>query len=230
MGVVLLFSKERGRRADRRDATRRWGVFNSYVVLLLGAAQMLVVPALVLAGIAALFQAMPLHYQPHVTPFFVHVSTGYLCYGPSPRPISAVLLVAFSSIVMLLACNPLFDALRSSGPKWAAAILLAPLALFSLVHLVRAGRSCVGLPTLTWTDVPSNELYFWPGLLVARLIGGEAPWGVPQAEPSAFYVELVKWCVVFVIAVWLSVAQFGAWRRGGKIAVAAPDAAARPSQ
>ena len=41
IGVVLLFSKERGRRRSRMDWTRRWGVICSYVVLLLSAAPIL---------------------------------------------------------------------------------------------------------------------------------------------------------------------------------------------
>src|SRR5437660_8079553 len=144
MGVVLLFSKERGRRRNRLDWTRRWGVLCSYVVLLLSAAQVLFIAALVLAGITALFLSMPLKYQPPVTQLFVHLSTAYLRYGAYPKDVSVVVLVAFSSIAILLACVPLFDALRSSAPKWVAEILLAPLALFALMHLAEAVRYELG--------------------------------------------------------------------------------------
>src|SRR5687768_7166083 len=75
IGVVLLFSKERGRRGGKLDWTRRWGVVCSYVVLLLCAVPVLFIGALVLAGIAALFQSMPAKYQPGVTQLFVDVST-----------------------------------------------------------------------------------------------------------------------------------------------------------
>ena len=214
IGVVLLFSKERGRRRFRLDWTRRWGILSSYAVLLLSAAEVLLISALVLAGIAALFIAMPLKQQPHVTQFFVHVSTGYLWYGAYPTPMSGVMLVAFSSIVMLLACVPLFNALRSNGSKWAAAILLAPLALFALIHLAQAGRCCIGFSTLTFAEVPSNEVYFWPALLVRDFRGGDRSLfyfrNVSQAAPLAFYMEVAKWCIVVVIAVWLSVAQVAA--------------------
>ena len=149
IGVVLLFSNERGRRRGRLDWTRRWGVICSYVVLLLSAAQVLFIAALVLAGIAAIFQSMPPKYQPAVTQLFVDVSTFYLRYGPYPKNIAGVVLVAFSSIAILLACIPLFDALRSSGSKRAAAILLAPLALFSLMHLAQVGRYCLGFSSAT---------------------------------------------------------------------------------
>jgi hypothetical protein len=212
IGVVLLFSKERGRRAGRLDWSRRWGVLCSYVVLLLSAAQVLFICALVLAGIAALFQAMPLNYQPGVTPFFVHMSTGYLLYGPFPWPISAAVLVAFSSITILLACVPLFNALRSSGPKWAAAILLAPLGLFSLIYLAQAAPYCVGFSRMT--DVPPNEVYFVPAVLVAHLFGGRTDW------PSDSYIEAAKWCIVLVIALWLTVAQLAGWWQRRKLIAA----------
>src|SRR5207247_2009648 len=94
IGVVLLFSKERGRRRGRLDWTRRWGVLCSYAVLLLSATRVLFITALVLAGIAALFQSMPPKYQPVVTPLFVDVSTAYLRYGPYPKQGSGVVLVA----------------------------------------------------------------------------------------------------------------------------------------
>src|SRR5690242_9723450 len=62
IGMVLLFSKEPGRRHNRLDWTRRWGVICSYIVLLLGAAPVFFISALVLAGIAAEFLSMPLKY------------------------------------------------------------------------------------------------------------------------------------------------------------------------
>ncbi|MEA2733592.1 MAG: hypothetical protein QOE14_43, partial [Humisphaera sp.] len=155
IGVVLLFSKERGRRRGKLDWTRRWGVACSYVALLLSAAPVLFMGALVLAGIAALFQSMPLKYQPPVTRLFVEMSAGYLRYGPQPSDSSGVALVAFSSIAILLACLPLYDALRCSGPKRhakrLAAILLAPLALFSLMYVARVGQFCLGLSWVTST-------------------------------------------------------------------------------
>jgi len=115
IGVVLLFSKEQGRRRGKLDWTRRWGVLCSYVVLLLSASQILYICALVFAGIAACFISIPLKYQPHSIQFFIEVSTACLRYGPSPMIGAAIVLVAFSSITILLACIPLFDALRSSS-------------------------------------------------------------------------------------------------------------------
>src|ERR1041385_1879799 len=81
IGVVLLFSKERGRRRGHLDWTRRWGVLCSYVALLLSAARFLFISALVLTGIAAIFLYMPPKYQPGATGLFVKLSSVYLRYG-----------------------------------------------------------------------------------------------------------------------------------------------------
>jgi hypothetical protein len=209
IGVVLLFSKERGRRGGRLDWTRRWGVLCSYVVLLLGAAQVLFLCALVSVGVAAMFQSMPLKYQPPVTRLFVEVSTAYLRYGPHPTNIAGIVLVVFSSVAILLACIGLFDALRSSGSTWVAAILLAPLALFSLIHLAQVGRYCLGFSMPISADLLNFELYFRPQVLQG--IAG-VPFK-PRASGSEIFVEAAKWCIVLGIAVWLSIAQLAAWRR-----------------
>ena len=216
IGVVLLFSKERGRRRSRLDWTRRWGVICSYVVFLLSAVKVFFIGALVLAGIAALFQAMPPKYQPAVTHVFVQVSTGYLRYGAYPSNMSGVVLVAFSSIAILLACVPLFDALRSSSPKRLVVILLIPLALFSLMYLVLAGRCGLGISALNLTGISGYEIYFRPNLLVAEIAG--YPLYLTQSRPALdeFFVEATKWSIALGIAVWLSIAQFAAWWQGKK--------------
>ncbi len=118
IGLVLLFSKERGRQRGRMDWTRRWGTLSCYVVLLLSIAQVLFMVSLVSVGIAAIFISRPMKYQPHGTKLLAAVSSGYLRYGPHPSNASGIVLVGFSSAAILLACLPLFDALRISGPKW----------------------------------------------------------------------------------------------------------------
>lgn len=225
IGIVLLFSKERRRRRGPLDWTRRWGVICSYVVFLLNAAQFLFIPALILAGIAALFLSMPLKYQPAVTRFFVEVSATYLRYGPYPKDISAVVLAAFSSITILLACIPLFDALRSSGPKRTAWFLLAPLALFSLMHLTLAGLYWLKIPGVTSTDVYSLAVYFRPRLLFGQTFNmGISGYGIMSgAVPMAIGIEAVKWCIVLAIAAWLTIAQLAA-RRQPKRRAPYPDA------
>jgi hypothetical protein len=213
IGAVLLFSKERGRRAGPLDWTRRWGVRCCYVVLLLSAAEVLFISALVLTGIAAVFQSMPLKYQPAVTQLFVDLSTGYLRYGAQPTETSGMVLVAFSSVAMLLACVPLFDALRSSGPRRLAAILVAPLALFALLHLAQAGRYFVGLSSGTSADVFRYRAFFWSEILF-HIDGRLAGLGMSTAAPGDYFVEAAKWCIVLAIAVWLSIARLAVWWQG----------------
>jgi hypothetical protein len=153
------------------------------------------------------------------------VSSAYMRYGAYPTNNSAAACVAFSSIAILLACIPLFEALRSSGPKRLAAILLAPLALFSLMHLAQVGRYCVGYWGVAFWPVPPSDLfryggYFWPELPVRRVAGLPDPFGVSGATLAAVLVETAKWFIVLAIAVWLSVAQLAAWWRGGKTSAA----------
>ncbi|MDB5294658.1 MAG: hypothetical protein JWO31_641 [Phycisphaerales bacterium] len=214
VGMVLLFSKERGRRPGRLDWTRRWGVGCSYAVLLLSAAQILYIVALVAIGIAALFLSMPGKYQPGATRSFVEVGAVWLRYGPHPKETTVIALVGFSSTAILLACVQLFGALRRTGPSWLAAILLAPLALFSLVHLAHAVRFALFLSRRVPADVFRYTAYFQPALLVDPFaeipIGIWPPWG---PDRLAMGVEAVKACVVFGVAAWLGVAQFAAWRR-----------------
>jgi hypothetical protein len=220
IGVVLLFAKERHRRRGPLDWTRRWGVLCSYVVLLLSVTPVLFIGALVLVGISAIFLTMPLSNQPAVTTTLASVSSAYFRYGPYPTNDSAAACVAFSSIAILLGCIPLFDALRSSGPKRLAAILLAPLALFSLMHLAQVARYYLGFWGVPSADVFRYGVYFWPELLVTRVAGLPAPFGVSGSAIGAAWVEAAKWCVVLAIAVWLSVAQLAAWWQGGKTSAA----------
>jgi hypothetical protein len=217
IGVVLLFAKERGRRRGQFDWTRRWGVGCSYVSLLLSAVSILFLVSLVATGIAALLQSMPPKYQPWVTPWFVEVSAAYLRYGPQPSDGSGVAQVAFSSTAVLLACVPLYDALRSSGPKRLAAILLAPLAACALWYVFRAGQYCLGFVGVASSELFRYRIYFWPELLTTALAGGQPTPGLNvSGAAGAVVVEAMKWCIVLAIAVWLTVAQFATWRKRKK--------------
>ena len=213
VGVVLLFSKERGRRRDRLDWTRRWGALCCYVSLLLSATQVLFIAALVLTGIAASFQSMPSKYQPEATPLFVQLSTTYMRYGPHPMSAAGVVQVASSSIAILLACLALFDALRSSGRKRLAAALLAPLAVFSLMHLAQAAWFSLGISG--GTEFFCYGVYFWPEAFVSR-IADRPTFVLVSGSLVDFVVELAKWCTVLGIALWLSVVQVGTLRRRKK--------------
>jgi hypothetical protein len=214
MGVVLLFAKERGRRRNRLDWTRRWGVLCSYVVLLLRAAEFLLLGALVLCGIAALFQSLPLKHQHPMERFFVTVSAGYLRYGPYPKPVAGIVLYAFSSITILLACVRVFEALCSFGSKYLAAIVPAPLALFSLTNLWQVGRYFQDPSSWTQSEFYSLGIYFRPDLLVRSIGGPDTPNPfLPEISPGTIAVEATKWGIVLAIAVWLSIGQIAAWRR-----------------
>ncbi len=211
--IVLLFSKERGRPPGKLDWTRRWGILCSYVLFLLGAADILFIGSIVLASIAALLQGIPLKYQPHATKLFVNASTAYIKYGPNAMRSSTFVAIAFSSITILLACVPLFNALRSTGLKRLATILLIPLALFSLMYLVQATYYWIRFFNLMTPDLFNYEFYFRPGLLVSSV--AYLPIGLNLTGPqfAAFLIEAAKWSIVFGIAIWLTIAQIMAWRQ-----------------
>jgi hypothetical protein len=216
IGVVLLFSKERGRRRGKLDWTRRWGVLCSYVVLLLSAVPVLFIASLVLVGISAMFIAIPFKYQPGVIPLFVNLGTTYLYYGPQPKANIDIVLVAFSSIGILLACIALFDALRSSGPRLLAQILLAPLAAFSLIYLAQVGEYFLRFPNVTSAAIAPYGEYFRPEFFVGQI--GDLP-SLHYASGStlgAFATEAAKWLIVLAIAVWLTLARLAAWWRRRK--------------
>lgn len=204
-GVVLLFSKERERRQGKLDWTRRWGILCSYVVFMLSAASTLFVVALVLKGIAASFQTIPLKYRPQGTQLVVDLSTVYSRYGPTPRNTWGIARVGFSSITILLACVPLYDALRSSGPRRVATVLLAPLVLFSLMHLGQVGYYLAFSNGASARHIFHYQLYFW---LCSRDWTMLAP-----VTPSVMIMEVAKSSIILAIAVWLAIAQLAAWRR-----------------
>jgi hypothetical protein len=156
--------------------------------------------------------SIPLKYQPQTTGLFVNVSVGYLRHGPFPKESAYGVHVAFSSAVMLLACVALFDALRSSGPKVLAAILLSPLAMFSVINLVQAVRFYFGFATGQDTSVYWLTTYFRPEVWASYISGQASAWYLQAPDFIDFLVEAAKWCSMLGIAVWLSIAQFLAWR------------------
>lgn len=216
IGVVLLFSKERGRQPAKLDWTRRWGILCSYIVLLLSAVSVLFVSALVILGIAALYLNIALIYQPRITPLLAYVSAKYLLYGPHPGKMADLALIAFSSITIVLACVPLFDALRSSGPKWIAATLLAPLASFSLIHLWQVGHGLASSTVISPEALYGYAVYFWSQPLVTTIASLPQVWDWSTLASGVFIMEALKWSIILAIAVWLTIAQLAAWWRGRK--------------
>ena len=186
----------------------------SYVVLLLSAADFLFLVAIVTNGIAASFLYMPPRYQPAATQLMVKLASGYLRYGPIPDFGAVVARDAFSSIVMLLACVPLFDALRSTGRKWLAATLLAPLASFALMQLLPVLQYCLNPSGPTMDNLFRFGIYFRPTALVSVITDPAERLG-RQPPLTATVIEAVKWCAVVAIAVRLSLAQLKSRRRRG---------------
>lgn len=209
IGVVLFFSKERYRRLNPLDWTRRWGVMVSYVVLLLGVPLHALVSALVMVGIAALFMSLPLENQPAVTDLLTELGTGYLYYGPHDSEALYATVTAFSACAVLLACVPIYDALRCSGPKVWALVLLAPLAVISVWQIAGAVHWYLNYPLAADAELPA--FFFEPGSLLPGL--AELKSGFSWQRLLSFTTEAVKWLIFLGVAIWFSVAQARAWRK-----------------
>jgi hypothetical protein len=219
MGIVLLFSKERGRRGGQLDWTRRWGVISSYVVFLISAASFLFLASLVLVGISAVFISMPAKNQPGVTRLFTELSTTYLRWGPEPRNSAFIVQAAFSSIAIVVACVALFEALTSIGPKRLVMFLLAPLALFALRDFLHAGLFYLNVSSWNPANAYDFGIYFRPVVLVDLF--DNSPGIFWKSAPIDSLEELAKWCIVLGVAVLLSIAQLSAWWGRRKTRVAA---------
>ena len=220
IGAVLLFSRERGRRDGRLDWTRRWGVVSSYLMVLLGVIGFGPVTALVAVGIAALFYSLPIQYQPAIGPVLANAGAAYIYYVPFGTDAAYFVLGATSAAVMLLACVPLYDALRSSGPRWLAIALLTPLGAAAAVQVFVAVASCFISGPTPWFDAPLFAQFFFKPAVVAALVARDSPpWLAPRLPADLGAYEFVKWLVCLLAAVWLTTAQLAALRsrrpRGG---------------
>jgi hypothetical protein len=217
IGIVLLFSKEGGRRASRLDWTRRWGVICSYVVFLLDVAEILFFTAMNVSGWAGYFIYVLPTFHPKITQFMNEASRVYFRFGPVPSNRCFYVIIVFSSATVMLACIPLWNALRSSGPRWAAGSLVAPLTLFAVFYLVQAAGH-ISHPQVTGCPI---AIYFRPHVLVGYL-ASDFLTTLLGTGPGEFAVEIIKWLDILTIAIWLTVAQFAAWRGGKKVNRALP--------
>jgi hypothetical protein len=165
------------------------------------------------AGVAALFIAMPLKFQPGSIDFLVGISSGYLRYAPSPKFSAFGVQIVFSAITVFLGGVPLFNALRSCGSKLFAAVLLGPLILFSLIQMVRGARyyAANGI-FFTEYNFFYCSVYFWPEAFLRNYAGDPNMLDTGTPALIASLAEAIKWCTMLTIAVWLSVAQVVAWR------------------
>ena len=209
VGVVLFFAKERGRRPHPLDWTRRWGVFFSYIVLVLGVAYFGPVSALVAIGISASHMTLPIQNQPPWTELLIQLGTGYIHYGPDAGNALLMVLPVFSGGVVLLACVPLLEALRRSGSATWGLALLAPLALICLLHFARAIAYWLA-PALV-RSTPPPPFFFDPSTLMSAFSDLAAGTGGGIWVSFTRTSETAKWLVFGVTAVWLSLAQVRAW-------------------
>lgn len=212
IGVVLFFSNERGRRRNPLDWTRRWGVFVSYLVLLLGVPLQLFTAALVLIGIGALCLSLPYENQPGLTEFFITIGSGFITYGPHPSEAADAAATLFSTFAILLACVPIYDALRISGPKAMALVILAPLVAVSMYQI--AAATTWYLDPLRAGSTPPPPFFFEPDLLVTGFANLDAIVRNGYfAILRRFVPEAAKWLPFLIIAIWLSLAQARVWRK-----------------
>lgn len=222
IGVVLMFSKERGRQPVPLDRTRAWGIVGSWLVLTLGAIQMAFLTSLVMSGLAALFNSMWPPAKPAIADWFVTLGAGYLRYGPHPSTTSDTAVASISAIVILLACVPLYNALRSSGPRLLAMIVLAPLPLAAAVQLASIAYYTVApstgltLPGVVFVSVSYGEAYIYDAAYYFRpdLLIGSNSMLASSSSRGMILLEAAKWVACVVIAIWLSIAQLAAIIRG----------------
>lgn len=211
VGVALLFAKERRRRRNPFDWTRRWGVVSSYVILLLGSLGTVYFSALVMTGIAAMFQSCPPQYAPAITPLLARLSTAYLRYGPQPARMADATIACASSTAILFACVSLFEALRSTGRRAAtttlAAIALLPLALAGAAQLVEAIGYGLGAG-VELIDFYGRLYFFSPNALARGLVDLSQ-----NGLTRRLVIELCKWFACLAIALWLTGAQIAAYAR-----------------
>ena len=214
IGAALLFARERGRRAGRLDWTRRWGLFAVTATFLYGWAVNLLTVGLVMVGIAALFHSLPLENQPPITRLFALVGAGLIDHGPHGAEAAWATLLVLPSIVVLLACVPLYEALNSTdGRRWMIALVLLPLTATAAVRVV-----AVGWEWLTDIDQflgPPVGIYFFNSAAVAAIVGHvglDADAGIDRTSIGWTLAEGVKLLVLGTIAVWLTTDQVLAWR------------------
>lgn len=211
IGVVLLFANERGRRLHWLDRTKRWGVFFSYLVLLLAFANFALLIGLVSIGISALFITLPIGNQPGITSPLTSFGSALTYYGPHGTDESYVALSAISALVVLLACVPVYQALRCSGARVMAWILVVPLALTALLHLARCALWVFDFANAQGYDPPG--FFFQPGTLTSGL--AQLSSGLDGRYRLLLDVanETLKWLLFLAIAIWLTIAQARAWRK-----------------
>ena len=228
VGFVLLFARERGRRRARLDWTKRWGVVGCYFVAIAGAATWTLITSLVLVGITALHYSLPPENQPASTEFMASLSTMGVRYFPQTSDFGYALLPMASALVVLLACVPLRDALRSSlptrRPSAIAVIVLLPLWLTASITVgYLAVMLALSVGALSYDMLP--PIYFFES---SDLAGGTV--GFFNATSQTLlakwqWLNWLKYLPILLLAMWFTLAQIHAWidgRRHGKVEASDP--------
>ena len=228
IGVTLLFAKERGRRPNRLDWTRRWGLLSSAGVLVLGYATYGIILSLVSIGIAALFFSLPLENQPASTLLFHDFGTFTAHYGPmvgwgsNGGDHGIFVVVANSTLCILLACGPLWNALRATtGSRWPAIVLIVALGLMALGQLgmigIEYGKFLINPPANGLDDDPAPLFFYAPYPPSLFILNPSVLIETSPLAPFAFDLgratHVLKWLVIVAAAAWVTAAQVLAWRR-----------------
>lgn len=211
IGVALFFAGERGRRPHWLDRTKRWGVFVTCLVLLLTFANLSLIISLVMIGISASFMSLPVGNQPAITPLFTELGAALARYGPHGTDESYVAESALSALGVLLACVPVYQALRCTGARSLAWILVVPLAATALVHIGYCALWFLEFALPRASEPPA--FFFQPGNLTSSL--AQLSSGVNGRYGLLLNVahEGLKWLPFVGIALWFSLAQVRVWRR-----------------
>lgn len=122
-----------------------------------------------------------------------------------------MVLAIVSAIVVLLAGVPLFQALRSTGPRWLALALLIPLGLGAVFQLLEVRAYCL-LPISNM-----NISFFYLDVLalgdVARVLWLDLRGADSFRIENLMTINVVRWTSVLVTTLWLTCAQVASWRR-----------------
>jgi hypothetical protein len=219
LGFVLLFAWEQGRRRNRLDFTRRWGVLGSYVVLAIMLVDVMLIWALVATGIAALLQSLPPENQPWGTTWFAEFGYRWLRYGPYPTDAAVTAVCCASALTGLLACRSIAIAMTATGTagRRVGYIVIAPLMVVCVASLLGAASSAMGgfQPSLSLLVdlVDPRPLLFRPDLVVDVLEGNPLRVGNVFQGRVFGMVHVTVLPALLVAAVWLSTAQIRALGR-----------------
>ena len=212
IGVPLLFAKERFRRRNRLDWTRRWGLLFCCLVLVLGIVFLMPVVSLVMIGIAALFFTLPLTNQPAATEWLAAIGGGYARLGLVDIDVAAssYAVAAAASLSVLVAATRIAEALRATGLRFISWLVVAPLIGYAAFN----GASVVlmGIEVSAEDSLPHFPFLFSPVAIAITIARPEGSIEIDGWFDLAISWQSLNWLIVLAIALWLTVAQIRSWR------------------